>query len=45
MPLPKKKKSETKSEFMQRCMFDDKLKKEFPDTEQRYAVCAKQSKL
>lgn len=45
MPLPKRKKKESKAEFMQRCMNNEKMKGEFPDTEQRYAVCAKQSKI
>jgi hypothetical protein len=39
MPLPKKETGETTNEFINRCMSDDKLIKEYPDNEQRYAVC------
>ena len=39
MPIPSKNKSEKKSDFMQRCMSDEVMKKEFPDVKQRYAVC------
>jgi hypothetical protein len=39
MPLPKRKPSETKVDFMQRCMNDRTMRSEFPDEEQRYAVC------
>ena len=39
MPIPSKNKGEKKSDFMQRCMSDEVMKKEFPDIKQRYAVC------
>jgi hypothetical protein len=39
MPIPKKETGETTSEFINRCMSDEKLIKEYPDTDQRYAVC------
>jgi hypothetical protein len=39
MPIPKKETGETTNEFINRCMSDDKLIKEYPDNEQRYAVC------
>jgi hypothetical protein len=40
MPLPKPKKDENREDFIERCMSDDNMKKEFPDTKQRYAVCS-----
>lgn len=43
MPLPNKGEKETKQEFISRCMSDDKVVKEFPDSSQRYAVCIRQS--
>jgi hypothetical protein len=40
MPIPSRnKKTETPDEFMQRCMGDEVMKKEFPTSEQRVAVC------
>jgi hypothetical protein len=44
MPLPKPKKEEKENEFMNRCMGDETMKKEFPDNEQRTAVCYQQWK-
>ncbi len=44
MPLPKKGKKESKDEFISRCMSDSKTKSEFPDSDQRMAVCNNQSK-
>jgi hypothetical protein len=38
MPIPKPQKYERMSDFMQRCMGDDKMVSEYP-TEQRAAVC------
>ena len=38
MPLPKPNK-EKKSEYMSRCMSSKKMNEEYPDEEQRYAVC------
>jgi len=38
MPIPTPKTSEKQSEFMQRCMGDEKMVNEYP-TEQRAAVC------
>jgi hypothetical protein len=40
MPLPKPSKGEKEDEFLSRCMSD--LKDEFPDSQQRLAVCYKQ---
>jgi hypothetical protein len=39
MPLPKKAPGEKKDDFIQRCMDDETMKREFPDEGQRYAVC------
>jgi len=38
MPKPRTAK-ETEKEYMSRCMSDDKMASEYPDTDQRYAVC------
>lgn len=42
MPLPKPKKNEEKSEFMDRCMGNSIMNKEFPEKDQRYKVCESQ---
>lgn len=42
MPLPKPTDSESKTDFIQRCMGDDKTASEFPSQQQRYLVCARQ---
>ena len=39
MPLPKKGDKESREQFMSRCMSDKDSKKEFPDNQQRVAVC------
>lgn len=39
MPIPQPTPQETKDEFIQRCMADDKAVEEFPDNSQRFAVC------
>lgn len=39
MPLPSPRDSESRSEFMDRCMGDDTMQSEFPDQDQRYKVC------
>lgn len=44
MPLPKPYGSETQGEFMSRCTDDDKVRTEFPDNDQRVAVCLSQAK-
>ena len=38
MPLPKPS-DEKESEFVSRCMSDNKMSKEFPNNKQRVAVC------
>lgn len=42
MPILKPNDGETKEEFINRCMADDTMQKEFPDESQRYAVCLAQ---
>lgn len=42
MPLPSRKIKEKKKDFLSRCMSDDKVISEFPDSKQRYAVCQTQ---
>ena len=39
MPLPKPKKKENHDDFMGRCMGDKVMLSEYPDKDQRYAVC------
>lgn len=40
MPIPKPTATETESEFIVRCMSDEKMKSEYEVPQQRYAVCA-----
>ncbi len=42
MPIPKPQSSESKKKFIQRCMGNNVMVKEFPDTSQRRAVCETQ---
>jgi hypothetical protein len=37
--MPKPQANEKKTDYLQRCMSDDKMNSEFPDESQRYAVC------
>lgn len=37
----KPKQGETRQEFMDRCMKDDSMKKEYPDPSVRYIACQK----
>lgn len=39
MPMPKPRKNETQDDFMGRCMGDEGMKNEFPEQDQRVAVC------
>ena len=39
MPLPKPNSGESEDAFMERCMSDDKMGAEYPDKDQRVAVC------
>ena len=40
MPIPKPNPQENKKEFVMRCMSDDTMVNEFPETDQRLAVCS-----
>jgi len=40
MPLIKPNRGEKRPDFMSRCMGDDKMRSEFPDNTQRFAVCS-----
>lgn len=42
MPIPKPQPQETAPKFMQRCMADDVMVQEYPNTKQRAAICAVQ---
>lgn len=42
MPIPAPKENEPQDEFISRCMGDEKMKSEYPDESQRYAVCITQ---
>lgn len=39
MPLPSPNPNESKDEFLDRCMSNDTMNREYPDQGQRYAVC------
>jgi HK97 family phage prohead protease len=39
MPLPKPNKGETKNKFMDRCMANPIMNEDYPDNDQRYAIC------
>lgn len=42
MPLPKPTNEQTRDEFLSSCMGDEVMTSEYPDKEQRYAVCVAQ---
>jgi uncharacterized protein len=42
MPIPKPGKNESKKKFMDRCLSDETMNKEYPDNDQRYAICESQ---
>ena len=44
MPIPSKRSDEDKQKFVSRCMSDSVMKKEYPDTQQRVAICLSQSR-
>lgn len=44
MPLPTPRQGESRDQFAARCMGDETMNKEYPDQEQRYAVCMTQWK-
>ena len=41
MPIPTPKKNEKRNDFIQRCMIDPVIIKEFKNTDQRLAICSK----
>jgi len=45
MPLPTPLPKENKPDFMERCLADETMLKEYPSGVQRYAVCLTQYKL
>lgn len=42
MPLPKPNNGETKDEFIERCMGNETMVEDYPENDQRYAVCQSQ---
>jgi len=42
MPLPIKRKNESKDDFISRCMSSEVMQREFPKRKQRLAICYKQ---
>jgi hypothetical protein len=44
MPLPKPSKKESESEFVNRCMGDEIMNKDYKDQKQRVAICYSQYK-
>ena len=44
MPIPKPEKNEDKDKFVSRCMSNEKMKQEYPDNQQRIAICLGQTK-
>lgn len=44
MPIPNKKPNEDKNKFVARCMSNEVMKKDYPDTKQRIAICLGQTK-
>lgn len=43
MPLPEPNKNESKKDFISRCMGNPTMNKEYPDNNQRYAICNQKS--
>ena len=44
MPIPNRKQNEDKQKFVSRCMGNETMKKEYPDTKQRVAICLGQTR-
>ena len=44
MPIPKPEKNEDKDKFVARCMSNETMKKDYPNTNQRIAVCLGQTR-
>jgi len=40
MPIPSPNPNETADKFIQRCMSDNVMLKEYPDESQRFAICS-----
>ena len=43
MPIPKRNKNEDKTKFVSRCMSSEVMKKDYPDNQQRVAICLDQA--
>lgn len=44
MPIPDPKRGENKQNFVARCMGNETMKKDYPDTQQRIAICLSQTR-
>ena len=44
MPIPSRKQNENKQKFISRCMSSEVMKKDYPDSKQRVAICLGQTK-
>jgi hypothetical protein len=44
MPIPSKKPQENKKDFLPRCMSNETMKQEYPNSKQRMAICLSQTK-
>ena len=44
MPIPKRNPNEDKQKFVSRCMGSEVMKKDYPDTKQRVAICLGQTR-
>ena len=44
MPIPKPEKNEDSKKFVSRCMTNEVMKKEYPDSKQRVAICLGQTR-
>jgi hypothetical protein len=43
MPIPRRRKEEEKDSFVSRCMSNEVMKKDYPDQQQRVAICIQQA--
>lgn len=44
MPIPSKRKDEDRQKFVSRCMSEESMKKDYPESKQRIAICLSQVK-
>lgn len=44
MPIPSRRQNEDKQKFVSRCMSNETMKKDYPDSKQRAAICLGQTK-